>query len=288
MIQSMTGYGKVSDTFQGKTITVELKSLNSKSFDVYLRLASQYRDQELAIRQIVNENLDRGKIDVSVVIENTSKSKSNEINKELAITYLVDLKELNTIVQQEHVDYLGLILKMPDIFIQSNEETSDEELEFLIELLKKTCQEVILFRNQEGKALEKDFIERINAIKKLLTDVELFEKIRIESVRERMSKSLEEMKNAQIDQNRFEQELIFYIEKMDISEEKMRLSNHLDYFLETMKIPLSGKKLGFITQELGREINTLGSKSYQVDLQKIVVEMKDNLEKIKEQVLNTL
>lgn len=284
----MTGYGKVSDTFQGKTITVELKSLNSKSFDVYLRLASQYRDQELAIRQIVNENLDRGKIDVSVVIENTSKSKSNEINKELAITYLVDLKELNTIVQQEHVDYLGLILKMPDIFIQSNEETSDEELEFLIELLKKTCQEVILFRNQEGKALEKDFIERINAIKKLLTDVELFEKIRIESVRERMSKSLEEMKNAQIDQNRFEQELIFYIEKMDISEEKMRLSNHLDYFLETMKIPLSGKKLGFITQELGREINTLGSKSYQVDLQKIVVEMKDNLEKIKEQVLNTL
>lgn len=284
----MTGYGKVSDTFQGKTITVEVKSLNSKSFDVYLRLASQYRDQELAIRQIVNENLDRGKIDVSVVIENTSKSKSNEINKELANTYLVDLKELNTIVQQEHVDYLGLILKMPDIFIQSNEETSDEELEFLIELLKKTCQEVILFRNQEGKALEKDFIERINAIKKLLTDVELFEKIRIESVRERMSKSLEEMKNAQIDQNRFEQELIFYIEKMDISEEKMRLSNHLDYFLETMKIPLSGKKLGFITQELGREINTLGSKSYQVDLQKIVVEMKDNLEKIKEQVLNTL
>ena len=284
----MTGYGKVSDTFQGKTITVEVKSLNSKSFDVYLRLASQYRDQELAIRQIVNENLDRGKIDVSVVIENTSKSKSNEINKELANTYLVDLKELNTIVQQEHVDYLGLILKMPDIFIQSNEETSEEELEFLFELLKKTCKEVNLFRNQEGKALENDFIERINAIKRLLTDVELFEKIRIESVRERMSKSLEEIKNAQIDQNRFKQELIFYIEKMDISEEKMRLSNHLDYFLETMKIPLSGKKLGFITQELGREINTLGSKSYQVDLQKIVVEMKDNLEKIKEQVLNTL
>lgn len=288
MVQSMTGYGKISESFQGKTISVEVKSLNSKSLDVYARIAYQYKDQELAVRQIINETLERGKIDITISIENTSNSKGTEINKDLAINYYNELKALNNDIKQEEVDYLSLILRMPDIFVQSNEETSPEELSFLSNLVSKTCHLVKEFRNKEGKALEIEFQERIGIIKELLSQVPPFEQARIETIRERMRKSLEEMEGLQVDGNRFEQELIFYIEKLDISEEKMRLSNHLDYFLETMNTPAPGKKLGFITQELGREINTLGSKSYHVELQKIVVKMKDNLEKIKEQVLNTL
>lgn len=288
MVQSMTGYGKISESFQGKTISVEVKSLNSKSLDVYARVANQYKDQELAVRQIINDTLERGKIDITISIENTANSKGTEINKDLAINYFNELKALNNHIKQEEVDYLSLILRMPDIFVQSNEETSSEELAFLSNLVTKTCHLVKEFRNQEGKALEIEFQERIGVIKELLSQVPPFEQARIETIRERMRKSLEEMEGLQVDANRFEQELIFYIEKLDISEEKMRLANHLDYFLETMNTPAPGKKLGFITQELGREINTLGSKSYHVELQKIVVEMKDNLEKIKEQVLNTL
>ncbi|MFN5415823.1 MAG: YicC/YloC family endoribonuclease [Flavobacteriia bacterium] len=288
MIQSMTGYGKATDTFQGKTVSVEMKSLNSKSLDLYTKIAPLYREKEVLIRQIISEKLNRGKVDLSISIENSGSSKNTEINKELAKAYFEDIKSLNEIVQSEPADYHSLILKMPDIFVQTNETLSDDEVAFIQNLVEKSCDNLILFRKQEGEALKKEFTERIEEIRSLLKAVEPFEATRIETVRERIRKNLEDFQTTQIDENRFHQEMIFYLEKLDVSEEKMRLTNHLDYFLETMNTEFSGKKLGFITQELGREINTLGSKANHVEMQKIVVDMKDNLEKIKEQVLNTL
>lgn len=288
MVLSMTGYGKSSTNYNGKTISVEIKSLNSKSADLYLKLPSLYKEQELVLRQLVTDALERGKIDVSITIENTGNSKPVEINKELAKSYFQELKKLEQITGESDADYLSLILRMPDIYIASTEETSTGEWESLFELTREACTKVNQFRKQEGEALEQEFTLRINEIGKLLTGVEPYEAVRVETIRERMRKALEDLSNGPMDQNRFEQELIFYIEKLDITEEKMRLSNHLDYFLESMKTDSPGKKLGFITQEIGREINTLGSKSYHVEMQKLVVEMKDNLEKIKEQVLNTL
>lgn len=288
MVLSMTGYGKSSTSFNGKTISVEIKSLNSKSADLYLKMPSLYKEQELAVRQLVTDALERGKIDVSVSIESSGTSKPVEINKDLAKSYFQELKKLEEITGESEADYLSLILRMPDIYMASTEETSPEEWECLFELTKEACAKVNDFRKQEGEALEQEFSLRINDIRKLLNEVEPYEALRIETIRERMRKALEDLSNGPMDQNRFEQELIFYIEKLDISEEKMRLANHLDYFMDTMKTENPGKKLGFITQELGREINTLGSKSYHVEMQKLVVEMKDNLEKIKEQVLNTL
>lgn len=284
----MTGYGKATDTFQGKTVSVEMKSLNSKSLDLYTKIAPLYREKEVLIRQIISEKLNRGKVDLSISIENSGSSKNTEINKELAKAYFEDIKSLNEIVQSEPADYHSLILKMPDIFVQTNETLSDDEVAFIQNLVEKSCDNLILFRKQEGEALKKEFTERIEEIRSLLKAVEPFEATRIETVRERIRKNLEDFQTTQIDENRFHQEMIFYLEKLDVSEEKMRLTNHLDYFLETMNTEFSGKKLGFITQELGREINTLGSKANHVEMQKIVVDMKDNLEKIKEQVLNTL
>jgi uncharacterized protein (TIGR00255 family) len=227
-------------------------------------------------------------VEVNVNIESTGATKSVEINKDLALAYYQDLKQTNDLLGEKSVDYLSLIVKMPDIFMQAKEEITAEENAFLTDLVAQACQQLNNFRRQEGEALEKEFTERINEIKALLADVPKYENLRIEIIRERMRKGLEDMDNPNMDENRFQQELIFYIEKLDITEEKMRLSNHLDYFLETMVLPSAGKKLGFITQEIGREINTLGSKSYHVELQKMVVDMKDSLEKIKEQVLNTL
>lgn len=288
MIQSMTGYGKVSANFQDKTVSVEIKSLNSKGLDLYAKIAPLYREKELEIRQIIVEQLNRGKIDISINIENSGANKNTEINKALAKSYWEDLKKLSEIVQKEPLDYHSLILKMPEIYIQTTETLSEEETGFILDLVEKSCQKLISFRKQEGNALEKEFKERIDEIRSLLKAIEPFEEVRIETVRERIRKTIEDFQNIQLDENRFQQELIYYIEKLDVSEEKMRLANHLDYFLETMQSENSGKKLGFITQELGREINTLGSKANHVEMQKIVVDMKDNLEKIKEQVLNTL
>lgn len=287
MLLSMTGFGKSTGTYEGKKVSVEIRALNSKGLDLYTKIAPYYREKELEIRQRVTDALSRGKIDISIVIESTGTARSVEINKDLAQVYYKDFKATNELLGETTEDYLTLLLKMPDIFIQSKEEITEEENEFLYKLLGEAFDHLTTFRRQEGKALETEFRERIGEIKQLLEKVPQYETSRIEVLRERMRKTLEEM-NAAADENRFEQELIYYIEKMDISEEKMRLSNHLDYFLETMEIPAAGKKLGFITQEIGREINTLGSKSYHAELQKIVVEMKDNLEKIKEQVLNTL
>ena len=288
MLYSMTGYGKATGNYEGKKVSVEVKSLNSKSMDLYVRTAPFYREKELEIRQQITALLDRGKVEVNVNIESTGATKSVEINKDLAVAYYQDLKQTNDLLGEKSVDYLSLIVKMPDIFMQSKEEISAEESAFLTNLVAQACEQLNHFRRQEGEALEKEFTERINEIKHLLAEVPKYESLRIEIIRERMRKGLEDMDNVNVDETRFQQELIFYIEKLDISEEKMRLANHLDYFLETMVLPSAGKKLGFITQEIGREINTLGSKSYHVELQKMVVDMKDSLEKIKEQVLNTL
>ncbi len=284
----MTGYGKSTAVFNEKTISIELKSLNSKSLDLYVKTPSQYRDKELVIRKLIGESLERGKIDVSVSIENSVNSKNIEINKDLALVYYNDLKKLNELTGNNSTDYLPLILKMPDIFTQTTEEISQEEIDFLINLTQTACQNLNEFRKQEGEALATEFTERIEEIRSLLKAIEPFENLRIETIKEKIRKGLEELDNTNLDESRLQQELIYYLEKLDVSEEKMRLTNHLDYFLETMKIPASGRKLGFITQEIGREINTLGSKSNHAEMQKIVVNMKDSLEKIKEQILNTL
>ena len=288
MVHSMTGYGKSSGVFNGKTVSVELRSLNSKSLDLYVKTPNAYRDKELIIRKLIGEQLERGKIDVSVSIENSVNSKNVEINKELAQVYYNDLKKLNDLTANSAVDYISLILKMPDIFTQTTEEITEEEISFLMNLIQLACENLNEFRKQEGLALEKEYSEKIEDIRLLLLAVEPFEALRIETVKEKIRKGLEELENTTIDESRLQQELIYYLEKLDVSEEKMRLTNHLDYFIETMHIQASGRKLGFITQEIGREINTLGSKSNHAEMQKIVVNMKDNLEKIKEQILNTL
>jgi uncharacterized protein (TIGR00255 family) len=286
----MTGYGKASGSFEDKKISVEIRSLNSKSMDLYTRIASPYREKELEIRQYVTNALDRGKVELNIQIESIGVSKSVEINKVLAQEYYKDLKETNALIGESSSDYLAMVLRMPEIYTQTKDTTvSEEEFNFVHTIVADACMNLNTFRRQEGQALENEFTERIEEIRRLLKQVDTYESVRIDIIKERMRKGLEEAGSVVgFDENRFQQELIFYIEKLDVSEEKMRLANHLDYFLETMVLPAAGKKLGFITQELGREINTLGSKSYHVELQKIVVDMKDALEKIKEQVLNTL
>ncbi len=288
MLHSMTGYGKSTGVYQDKKISVEIKALNSKSLDLFVRLPSVYREKELEFRQYIGQELERGKIEVQIQLESTGTFKSVEVNKELAKAYYADLKATNDLLGIQTTDYLSLLLKMPEILAQSKEGITAEELDFVHQLIQQACDNLNVFRRQEGVALEKEFTARIDEISLLLTQVNDYENVRIESIKERIKKSLEDGVPSGFDENRFHQELIIYIEKLDISEEKMRLKNHLDYFLETMTEKNAGKKLGFITQEIGREINTLGSKSYHVELQKIVVQMKDALEKIKEQVLNTL
>ncbi len=284
----MTGYGKASGSFQGKKIVVEIRSLNSKSLDLNVRAIPLYREIELENRSIVAELLDRGKVELSISLENSGETKNYAINRELAQAYYKDIKETAELLGEPTNDLLSLVLRMPEIYSNDKEALSDEESTFIQGLVREACQHLNEFRKQEGDQLKKDFESNIQRIDELLAEVPKYEAARIEAVRERMKAGLEKISNQAIDLNRLEQEIIFYIEKMDVSEEKMRLSNHLNYFLETMNIPLCGKKLGFITQEIGREINTLGSKSYHVEMQKLVVEMKDHLEKIKEQVLNTL
>jgi len=288
MMQSMTGFGKANGVFSNKKVSVEIRTLNSKGLDLTVKAPSVYRDLENEIRKSVTENLDRGKIDVGIYLESQSDSKQLKINRELADSYYNELKSLNTSWGGKEIDYLAIVMRMPEVVSQSNEEISEEESDFILNLVSEAITQVVNFRLKEGVALRQEFIHRLTEIKLGLTAIEPFESTRIQTLKERIFKSLEELKISEIDHNRFEQELIFYIEKLDISEEKMRLNHHLEYFTETMQTAKSGKKLGFITQEMGREINTLGSKSNHPEMQKIVVDMKDNLEKIKEQVLNTL
>ncbi|MEO9257922.1 MAG: YicC/YloC family endoribonuclease [Crocinitomicaceae bacterium] len=289
MLHSMTGYGKTTGSFQNKKITLEVKSLNSKSIDLYVRQPSSYKDKEIELRRVVGDRLDRGKMEVILSVEQNGEEKSNLINKTLAKAYFNDIISLEKELGRTSNDILSLVLRMPDIYSNEREELSDEEWKFTLNLLEQALDAVENFRMQEGKSLENDFEKQIQAIGKLLAEVPKYEQERIITIRERMQKALDEKLGNQSDPSRFEQELIFYIEKLDVSEEKVRLSNHLDYFIETMKTgKAAGRKLGFITQEIGREINTLGSKSNHVEMQKLVVLMKDHLEKIKEQVLNTL
>jgi uncharacterized protein (TIGR00255 family) len=285
---SMTGFGKITGSFESKKVSIEIRSLNSKSLDLNVRIASNYRELESEIRKIVGEELDRGKIDVYINLDSTGDTKNFTLNKDLAKAYFEDLKEVNALINGKTEDYLSLILRMPDIYNNEREELSTEEKKWLLALMREACGKLNEFRRQEGDALVQEFTLRIEDIRRLLLEVPKYEAERLEVVRDRMRKGLEELENGKHDQNRLEQEMIFYIEKLDVSEEKMRLMNHLDYYLETMKVPMSGKKLGFISQEIGREINTLGSKSNHAEMQKLVVDMKDNLEKIKEQILNTL
>lgn len=283
----MTGFGKAIGNFQSKKVSIEIRTLNSKSLDLNVRVAPIYREVESEIRKIVGDSLDRGKIDLNINLDSTGDVKNFTINKDLAKAYYADLKAVNSLIGEHTDDYLSVILRMPDIYINEREELDAEEKTWILNLTKEAVDHLNEFRRQEGQALEKEFTERIEDIRRWLNDVPKYEQERIEVIRERIKKNLEDL-SAKYDDNRLEQEMIFYIEKLDVSEEKMRLANHLDYFLETMKLPLSGKKLGFITQEIGREINTLGSKSNHAEMQKLVVDMKDSLEKIKEQVLNTL
>ena len=288
MLKSMTGYGKATATYLDKRISVEIRSLNSKSLDLNVRYAPVYKELEGPIRSLIGESLDRGKVDVNINIEGTGSAKNYTVNQDLAKAYYKDLKEINDAIGENTEDYMSLILRMPDIYINEKEELLDAEKEWLLNLVREAAGDINVFRRQEGVALENEFTERIEDIRRLLLEVPKYESARVDTIRERMRKSLEELEMKSYDDNRFEQEMIFYIEKLDVSEEKMRLMNHLDYFLETMVLPSGGRKLGFISQEIGREINTLGSKSNHAEMQKLVVDMKDNLEKIKEQILNTL
>jgi len=288
MLLSMTGFGKSNGVFESKKISVEIRSLNSKGLDLSIKIASSYKDLETDIRKMLSENLDRGKVDIGIFIESTNESLNNIINNEVATKYYSAIKKLNESWGEAPQDYLSIVMRMPDVLNTQSTELSKEEKIWILNLVQETCGKLNDFRAQEGAALKKEFELRIGDIRSLLSQIEAFEDIRILQIKERILKGLRELEHPGLDQNRLEQEMIFYLEKLDVSEEKMRLINHLDYFIETMNSPFSGKKLGFIAQELGREINTLGSKSNHGGMQKLVVEMKDNLEKIKEQVLNTL
>lgn len=285
MIQSMTGYGKEVVQLPSKTITIEIKSLNSKGLDLNTRVPSAYREKELEIRDILAKSLQRGKVDFSLYIEVTGQEVATQINEDAVKQYI---KQLANVVNGDPVELLKMAVRMPDALKTEREEIDEKEYEEILKGINKALEAINKYRSDEGLVLENDFIERSKNISKLLDDVVAIDPERIDGVKERLRKAVVDIKE-KVDENRFEQELIYYLEKYDVTEEKVRLKNHLDYFNETLKSSDSnGKKLGFITQELGREINTIGSKANYAPMQQIVVQMKDELEKIKEQALNVL
>lgn len=292
MIQSMTGYGKAVVAFEDKKINVEVKSLNSKSLDLSTRICPLYREKEMEIRQMLAQALERGKIDFSIWIEKDAGSEATPINKELMKAYysqICDIVATAGIPQPQ--DIFATLLRMPDVLTKTEQEVlTDGEWAVARNAIEMAIQQLVDFRSQEGAALQLKFTEKIDNIQRLMTEIEPYEKSRVEKIRQRIIDGLNSIPEVEYDKNRLEQELIYYIEKLDISEEKQRLANHLNYFRETMKEEGHGvgKKLGFIAQEMGREINTTGSKSNQAEMQNIVVKMKDELEQIKEQVLNAL
>jgi len=290
MLQSMTGFGKSTGTFENKKITIELKSLNSKNMDIFVRMPNFYKEHEITLRKLIGAELDRGKIECTILVESVGGKSGSTINKELAKSYFAQLSDVASDLNISANDILPSILRMPDIFSVEQEEINENEWAAVYELIKEAIKKHQDFRLVEGKHLQNEFTDRIGAIQAAFDKVPKFEMERIEGIKARIENNLNDFVGGdKVDKNRFEQELIYYIEKIDIAEEKHRLQNHLTYFLEIMNEPKSqGKKLGFIGQEIGREINTLGSKSYHADMQKLVVEMKDELEKIKEQILNTL
>jgi uncharacterized protein (TIGR00255 family) len=285
MIQSMTGYGKSVIQLPTKNITVEIKSLNSKSIDLNARVPSFYREKELEIRKSISKLLVRGKVDFNLYVEITGEKTSAKVNEVVVRQYMNQLKN---VVSVDDVELLKMAIKMPDTMKTEREEIDADEFKTILEAVNEALIAINLYRSDEGKVLEDDFKMRINSISELLIEVTDIDSDRIEIVKDRLRKAIGDLKEV-VDENRFEQELIYYLEKYDITEEKVRLKNHLNYFMEALDSSDSnGKKIGFICQEIGREINTIGSKSNHAPMQQLVVQMKDELEKIKEQALNVL
>ncbi len=285
----MTGYGQVTSQFEDKEITVEIRCLNSKVNDFRLKIPVSYRQKELEIRRILNDTIVRGKLDISIDIKSPTSVDELSLNTEKFQSFYKQIKNLQ--IDLSHSDILNAILKFPNIFELNESEISDEEFEFTTQLLEEAIEKLNDFRSLEGAVIQADMHLRISNILKFLKEIEKFEKDRIVQLKERINKSLDSNINVEnLDKNRFEQELIYYLERLDITEEKVRLYQHCQYFTDELnaKVQTKSKKLGFITQEIGREINTLGSKSQHHQMQKLVVEMKDELEKIKEQLSNIL
>jgi len=288
MIQSMTGYGKSVLHLSDKKVTIEIKSLNSKNLDLNVRIPSYYRVKELAVRKELASSLVRGKVDFSIYIEMTADETSTTVNKGVVTEYMQQLRNVVQTGSSNDVELLKMAVKMPDALKTEREELNEDEWSEINVKIKEAIKEIIQYRIDEAASLEDDFKLRIKNIESFLVEVKSFDEARIEFVKERLKKAIDELK-VTADENRFEQELIYYLEKLDINEEKVRLANHLSYFLQELDTPDSnGKKLGFIVQEIGREINTIGSKANFAPMQKAVIQMKNELEKIKEQILNVL
>jgi uncharacterized protein (TIGR00255 family) len=286
MIQSMTGFGKATAQLSSKKITVEVKSLNSKGLDLSVRIPSVYREMELGLRNEIAAKLERGKIDFSVFIENTADQTSTKINVSIVKLYIKQFQEIYP--NADETELMKMAIRIPDSMKVEREEIDPTEWAEIQTVIKEALHNIINFRQAEGQSLEKEFLIRIGNIRQYMIEALALDPERIAAIKDRLQTAIHELK-ANVDANRFEQELIYYLEKLDITEEKVRLTNHLDYFLETINgTEANGRKLGFITQEMGREINTMGSKANHAQMQKLVVMMKDELEKIKEQVLNVL
>ncbi|WP_339647827.1 YicC/YloC family endoribonuclease [uncultured Salegentibacter sp.] len=285
MIQSMTGFGKSITQLPSKKVTVEIKSLNSKNLDVNARIPSQYREKELQLRNTISKSLTRGKVDFSLFVEVTGEETTTSVNRGAVKNYMQQLK---SIVDGDETELLKMAVRMPDAVTTEREEIDESEFKAIEAAVIEALEEINQFRTDEGEALEKDLKLRVNNIEALLQEVLRIDPERVDAVKERLRKGVADLKE-NVDENRFEQELVYYIEKFDITEEKVRLENHLAYFNESINSQDSnGRKLGFISQEMGREINTIGSKSNYAPMQQLVVQMKDELEKIKEQLLNVL
>ncbi|QEE48872.1 YicC family protein [Flavobacterium alkalisoli] len=285
MIQSMTGFGKFSLQLPTKKITVEIKSLNSKGLDLSVRMPSVYREMELKLRNQIAQKLERGKVDFSLFVEVTAEETSSKVNIPIVRSYINQMKE---VVNGDETELLKMAVRMPDALKTERDEIDESEWASIQGVIDQALENIQSFRVSEGIALEKEFLVRVSNILNLMKETVALDGERIENVKTRLRNAIKELE-VNVDENRFEQELIYYLEKMDITEEKVRLENHLNYFMETLAgNEANGRKLGFITQEIGREINTMGSKSNHAQMQKLVVQMKDELEKIKEQVLNIL
>lgn len=290
MIHSMTGYGKATAELSGKKITVEIKSLNSKQFDLYTRIPHVYKEKEISLRNDLSKILERGKVDLYINVEESDKNSTVKIDEVRLKNYLTEMKQLATALDiEEPANWFEILFKLPDVFKQEPEKLEEEEWLSVEKAVDGAVANLITFRHQEGEALKGIMLANISNIKELTLELETFEAERIEKVKSRIMDALANLENITYDGSRLEQELIYYIEKLDVNEEKTRLLNHLNYFTETIESNTSqGKKLGFIVQEIGREVNTLGSKSNHSDMQRVVVQMKNELEQIKEQILNVL
>ena len=286
MIQSMTGFGKATLQLPTKKITIEVKSLNSKGLDLNVRMPSLYREMELGLRNLIASKLERGKIDFSIYIESTAEQTSTRVNVPIVKAYINQLREVYA--DADETELMKMAVRMPDTMKVEREEIDESEWATIQTVIEEALQNILNFRKDEGESLEKEFQLRIGNIRQFMNEALALDPERVQAIKDRLQTAIAELQ-VNVDENRFEQELIYYLEKLDITEEKVRLTNHLDYFLDTIKgTEANGRKLGFITQEMGREINTMGSKSNHDKKKKLVVQMKDELEKIKEQVLNVL